>query len=137
MFKKGIMPSSVIYRNDLRQYLSSRYMVNLENNDFFFWLCHAMFRILLLKPETESMPPSVKVQNLNHWGTREVPQNKWFKTKMGLIPSLRHYNLKIPHEFVLYQHICFLSYGNKLIIIAKVLANKIPSQQGKYINMKS
>ena len=40
---------------------------------FFFGTSLAACRILVLQPGIEPMPPTVKVQSLNHWITREVP----------------------------------------------------------------
>ena len=40
---------------------------------FFSWLQHAACEILVPEPGTKPMGPTVEVQNLNCWITREVP----------------------------------------------------------------
>ena len=37
-----------------------------------FWPHHRACKILVLQPGIEPMLPTVEVQNLNHWTTREV-----------------------------------------------------------------
>ena len=49
-------------------------------------------RILVLQPGIEPMPPAVKVQSLNHWIAREVPQSSITK---------HHYLLWCPARFYL------------------------------------
>ena len=43
-----------------------------EGTFFSFWPCRAAFRILLLRPGIEPMPPALGAQSLNHWTTGEV-----------------------------------------------------------------
>ena len=40
-----------------------------------FWLYHAAGGILVPQPGIEPVPPALEAQNLNHWTTRDVPQN--------------------------------------------------------------
>ena len=40
----------------------------------FFWLHHAVCRILVLSPEIQPTPPAVEVLSLNHLTSREVPR---------------------------------------------------------------
>ena len=40
---------------------------------FFFFLCWMACGILVLRTGFEAMPPTLEVQSLNHWTTREVP----------------------------------------------------------------
>ena len=46
----------------------------------FFWRCQGTCRILLPRPGIEPVPLVLEAQSLNHWTTREVPQNglRWF-----------------------------------------------------------
>ena len=41
----------------------------------FFWPRHAAFGILVPWQGIEHMPPAVKVQSLNHWTAREIPDS--------------------------------------------------------------
>ena len=49
---------------------------------FTFWPCHTACGILVPQPRVEPRPPSVKVQSLNLWTTREAPPlgnfSDWF-----------------------------------------------------------
>ena len=46
-----------------------------------FFLGHAETGgILAPQPETESMPPAVEAQNLNHWTTRKVPHGTFYQS---------------------------------------------------------
>ena len=42
---------------------------------FFFWPHCVARRILVPWPGIKPVPPAVEVQSLNHWTTREVPEN--------------------------------------------------------------
>ena len=44
-------------------------------NSFFPFLVAC--EILVSQPGIEPMPPAVEVRSLNHWTTREVPENSW------------------------------------------------------------
>ena len=41
-----------------------------------FWPCHAACGILVPRPGIKPTSSALEAQNLNHWTTREVPQNK-------------------------------------------------------------
>ena len=44
----------------------------------FIWSCYTACGILVPQGGTESMPPALEAQSLNHWITREVPQFLFF-----------------------------------------------------------
>ena len=47
---------------------------------FFFWLYHAAWGILVLRPGIETTPPALEARSLNHWTAREVPIFSILKT---------------------------------------------------------
>ena len=71
----------------------------------FFWLCCAAYRILDLPPTIAPMPPTVEVQSLNRWTTREFHRSLHqvlFKSYWngGAHPSYLHnvtFHMKILH----------------------------------------
>ena len=47
---------------------------NGKKDKIFFWLHHAVCRILVPSPEIQPTPPAVEVLSLNHQTSREVPR---------------------------------------------------------------
>ena len=62
--------SGLSYLDPLSSFLA-QYTINLF---FFFKPCHIAFGILVPQPGIKPKPSAVKVQNPNHWTTREFPQ---------------------------------------------------------------
>ena len=50
-----------------------------KKKKFFFWLSHAVCRILVPWPGIEHMPHAVEARSFNHWIFRKVPQNAFWK----------------------------------------------------------
>ena len=51
---------------------------------FFYWSCSAACGILVPQQGIEPAPPALEAQSLNHWTTREVPQNVHFQWSLDI-----------------------------------------------------
>ena len=45
----------------------------LNGKNYYYWLCHTTYGILVLGPGIEHRPSTVRVQGPNHWTTWEFP----------------------------------------------------------------
>ena len=56
-------------------------------NFFSFCLLPAAWRILVIQPGIEPVPPAVEVWCLNHWTAKEVPNQLYFKSERVCFPK--------------------------------------------------